>query len=256
MFFDIAIIGSGNVSYHLAYRLKQLGNPPKMIYGRSKSDLMQLTKDLNLPPNISDLKNVDDVDFAIIAASDDAIEEVAKTYTFQQHTIVLHVSGSKSINVLSAHKQFGVMYPLQTFSREKEIDFEGVPILIEGNNDDATRKIEKLAHFLSNNVKQVNTADRMKIHLAAVFACNFANLMYHQAELLLRETQVTLSDMKYLLKETNEKALQIGALKAQTGPAIRSDLGILDQHLSILATDDEKKEMYELLSKAILKMRK
>lgn len=189
-----------------------------------------------------------DLDFIILATPDEAIEKVASSIESSE-AIIVHTSGSRPITTLKGHKRHGVIYPLQTFSRRKEIDFKTFPIFIEGN-DEAEKHIYAFVSSFSNDVRLTTSKNRAKIHLAAVFACNFTNHMYHVAEKLLEPLNMSFQDFQHLTEETLSKALEINPSKAQTGPAIRGDQNTIELHLSMME-DGLLKKIYELITEDI-----
>lgn len=233
----IAIIGYGNVGYHLAKRL-EVRNEVK-IYSRIPDGLKTL--DLGeLSPK--------EFDFIILATPDGVIAELSHSID-NSNAIVLHTSGSRPMTDVSNHKRHGVLYPLQTFSRRKEIDFNTFPIFIEGN-DLAEKEIYSFAGSFSKDVRLTTSKNRAKLHLAAVFACNFTNHMYHIAEKLLDPLDMRFQDLNHLVEETLNKALDIDPSKAQTGPAKRSDQSTIDLHMSMLQ-DERLNKIYELITEDI-----
>lgn len=233
----IAIIGYGNVGYHFAKRL-EIKNEVS-IYSRTPDGTSTI-----------DLKSLDpkEFDFVILATPDEAIAEVSSSLG-RSNAIVVHTSGSRPMSDVANHKKHGVIYPLQTFSRSKEIDFKSFPIFIEGN-DEAEREIYSFTSNFSNDVRLTTSGNRVKLHLAAVFACNFTNHMYHSAEKLLVPLNMTFQDLQHLTEETLKKALEMSPSHAQTGPAIRGDESTIQLHLSMMK-DEKMKKIYELITEDI-----
>ena len=148
-------------------------------------------------------------------------------------------------------KRYGVLYPMQTVNKERVIEWSDVPIFIEASNEDDTQYLEALSQRLSKNVKRSSSQQRQSLHLAAVFACNFANHMYAIAEKLLYEQGLDFDVMKYLIRETEHKAESISPIDGQTGPAVRNDVNVMNKHLAILG-DTPEGELYRLISKNIM----
>jgi predicted short-subunit dehydrogenase-like oxidoreductase (DUF2520 family) len=147
--------------------------------------------------------------------------------------------------------KIGVFYPLQTFSKRQKIAFEDIPILIEAENKKASRMLQKLANSISRHVHSVNSKDRMAIHVAAVFACNFTNYLLGAAEGLLKKQDFDLDLLRPLIAETLNKSLDMGPKNAQTGPAARGDLKVLDKHMEFLQGTDIQ-DIYQLITEKIL----
>jgi len=221
------------------------------VYSRSQKNASILSKKLKAEA-ISDIKKLSsDSTIYIIAVKDDAIESVAKQLKLKDK-IVIHTSGSVSMEVLQkSSKNYGAFYPLQTFSKEKQSNFKTIPICIEANNNNTSTTLQYFAKSISSNVKRVNSEQRKKIHLAAVFACNFSNHMYAIAEQLLAKDKLSLDLLKPLIEETANKIKENKPSKVQTGPAIRKDKNTMDAHLKMLSKEKDLKKMYELISKSI-----
>ena len=250
---SISIIGAGNLATQLGLALHKEGYLISQVYSRSQKNASLLSKKLKAEA-ISDLKKLSsDSTIYIIAVKDDALELVAKQLKLKDK-IVVHTSGSVSMEVLKkSSKNYGVFYPLQTFSKEKKSDFKIIPICIEANNSNTSTTLEYFAKSISGNVKRVNSEQRKKIHLAAVFACNFSNHMYAIAEQLLGKDKLSLDLLKPLIEETANKIKNARPSKVQTGPASRNDKKTMDAHLKLLSKDKNLQKMYELISKSIVK---
>ena len=161
----------------------------------------------------------------------------------------LHTSGSMGLDVFAGHaRHFGVLYPLQTFSKHKAIRFPEINFFIEGNDDFAQRKVREMASALSRHVQELDSAGRKRMHLAAVFACNFTNHLYEIAAELLAEVGIDFRVMLPLIDETTEKIKTLSPYEAQTGPAVRNDRNITDKHLALLAGKRELETIYRLLT--------
>lgn len=233
----VAIIGFGNVGYHLAVAISK--NHEVAVYGRTPED--ELIKDLgDLDPEA--------FDYIIIAVSDGAVKEVADSLNTSD-AIVLHTSGSRPLSDLSKHERAGVMYPLQTFAKEKKIDFRSFPIFIEAD-DEIDKQLFAFVRSFSNDVRFLGSSNRKKLHLAAVFACNFTNHLYHISDEILRDMELSFADFKHLASETLENAVQLTPQKAQTGPAKRNDQATLTAHLEMIK-NEQWKEIYQLISEDI-----
>jgi predicted short-subunit dehydrogenase-like oxidoreductase (DUF2520 family) len=149
-----------------------------------------------------------------------------------------------------------VLYPLQTFTKNKPLSNKNFPVFIEGNNPKMVALIKKLALTISKEVRELNSDDRKTLHVAAVFACNFTNHLYAQADKLLKEKKISFELFEPLLKETVSKAVKLSPAVAQTGPAIRDDNEIIDQHLKLLQRHPDMVQIYKVLTESIRKSRK
>ncbi len=146
-------------------------------------------------------------------------------------------------------ERFGVFYPLQTFSKDREVEMSQVPVFIEGNTPKVTDQIRAMAEAVSHKVHYADGDLRRRMHIAAVFACNFTNYMFTVADDLLRADGLTLVVLHPLLAETVRKAMQGAPSLGQTGPAVRGDREVVECHASMLTP--ELAEIYRLLSDSI-----
>jgi predicted short-subunit dehydrogenase-like oxidoreductase (DUF2520 family) len=247
----IILIGAGNVATQLGIALSDAGYNISQVYSHTKKSAAALSRQLNAEA-INDLKKMDkNATIYIIAVKDDAIAAVAKELRVKDK-IVVHTSGSVPMNVLkSVSENYGVFYPLQTFTKDKKTDFRSVPICIEGCNRATSTTLQYFAKSISSNVQLINSDQRRVIHLAAVFACNFSNHMYAIAEEILKKNKLSLDLLQPLIEETAMKIRKNSPAEAQTGPAVRGDKKTMDGHLKLLGNDKKRKELYQLISRDI-----
>ena len=253
-YYDIAIVGSGNVAWHLAPELENSGHRVVEIFSRNPKNAKALQKRLyNAEINPTLDFSESELDIIILCVSDDAIEEVAMEIALPENTIIVHTSGSQSISKLgfTATENIGVFYPLQTFTKRKKVEFEEIPILIEAEKRQVLKTLKNLAKSISKEVHTIDSKDRMAIHVAAVFACNFSNFLFGISEQILNKQGFELDILRPLIAETLNKSLDIGPKEAQTGPAARGDLEILDKHMAYLEKS-EYQELYQLMTEKIL----
>lgn len=250
----ITLIGSGNVGTHLGAALKNAGHQIVQVYSRNAQHAALLAYHIKAEPT-EDLQQITaDADLFMISVSDDAIDELAAALAVHGKPIV-HTSGATALQVLLKYTdQAGVFYPLQTFSKSKEVDFRQVPMCIEAAYEDLTIELRQLAQTISNNVSLVDSAQRKVLHLAAVFACNFPNYLYHAAQQLLAEHDLNFNLLRPLIAETAQKVENQMPADVQTGPAVRGDSKTMTTHLGMLQTEPQLKEIYTVLSQAIIKM--
>ncbi|MDN3205030.1 Rossmann-like and DUF2520 domain-containing protein [Algoriphagus sediminis] len=255
MKFKIAIIGAGNVAWHLAPALEDAGHDLVEVYARSSKGADQIAGRLYA----AEIKT--DLDFSeskasvfIISVSDGAIQEIADEIILPENAILIHTSGTVSLDVLnySSATYTGVFYPLQTFSKGKEMDISEVPFLIESEDQEILRRLKILAKSLKSQAYPIRSKDRQAVHVAAVFASNFSNHMLRVAEEVMQRQGLSYEMLKPLIIETISKSLQIGAKRAQTGPAIREDYETLDEHYQFLSYNPELAEMYKIISNDII----
>lgn len=247
----ICIIGAGNVATHLTAELDKVTDIVQ-IYSHSIENAVTLANRIGKPDIATDsLDSITrEADIYLVSVKDDCIAEVA--VNTPDCGIWAHTSGSIDMSVFEGHKtQYGVFYPLQTFSRDATLDISSVPFFIEGNTPTSYDKLFALASLISNVVEPADSARRKSLHIAAVFACNFVNFMWTQADTLLHRDNLDIRFMMPLLKETLNKLNSLPPADAQTGPARRGDINIINNHLSNLSGD--ARTIYRLLSDMIVK---
>lgn len=250
---NIVIIGSGNVATHMGLAIKKAGHTVLQVYSPNKNNATSLAKKLAAEA-IDDLSKIDiSAAIFIIAVKDDAIKKVAQALTLKDN-IVIHTSGSTEMDVLkNTSGNYGVIYPLQTFSKKSLLNFTNVPLFIEANNNKVATALKSFANSLSKKVYTANSVKRQYIHLAAVFACNFTNHMYSCAEIIAAEQNIPFDTFTPLIEETAKKIRTNSPLKSQTGPAIRSDKKTMKFQEKLLKDKPELKKLYKLISKNIKK---
>lgn len=250
----ITIIGSGNVATHMAAALKNAGHNIVQVYSRDIQNAALLAYHVKAEP-VDDPQHIDsNTDVFIIAVKDDVIGILAEQLA-KHDKLILHTSGATDLYALLAFTdKAGVLYPLQTFSKVKEINFRQVPLCIEGANAHITRQIEELAQSISNNVYHVDSAQRKILHLTAVFACNFPNYLYEVARQLLDAKGLDFELLRPLILETAQKVQERLPAQVQTGPAVRNDIGTMNDHLKLLAETPHLQQIYTMLSQGIIKM--
>ena len=243
----VVLIGSGNLAYHLHRAL--LGAKDVSLVGlvaRRPEALADF--EATLPKKMLGT-NPDSADVFILAVADSAIAEVMRHYRGKDGLFV-HTSGAMGLEVLEGASRKGVLYPLQTFSRHRAIDFEKVPVCIETALESDTQLLTALARALSSQVLEIPTAKRRALHLAAVYVNNFSNHMMYVGETICAEAGLPKSLLGPLLEETCAKATALTAYSAQTGPARRNDTETLQAHLRMLIGEKEK-ELYTKISESI-----
>ena len=234
----VAIIGYGNVGYHLANRIASKKHDVTIFSRSVKEDFIQPLASLS----------PDSFDIIILTVPNDQIKLVSDSIDTSD-AIVLHTSGANPASDLSKHLKYGVIYPLQTFSRIKEVNFTSIPIFVEGSEGEE-KEIFSFARSFSNDVRLLTSFNRSKLHLAAVFACNFGNHMFHLSEKILMELDMSFRDIQPLVEETLQKAILLNPSRSQTGPAIRKDQDTIQKHQNMLE-DEHIRELYELITQDI-----
>jgi predicted short-subunit dehydrogenase-like oxidoreductase (DUF2520 family) len=250
----ITIIGSGNVATHLAAAFKNAGHRIVQVYSRSIDNAALLAYHIKADP-IDDLAQINpETDIFVIAVKDDVIGVIAGQLAPYQKLMV-HTSGATDLYALLAFSDnVGVFYPLQTFSKTKEVDFRTVPLCIEAADQYVVKQLKELAQTISNNVYDIDSAQRKTLHLAAVFACNFPNYLYSIAQQIMAQHQLDFNLIRPLILETAQKALVALPAAVQTGPAVRNDEATMNNHLQLLNNNPDLQQLYTLLSQGIIKM--
>lgn len=247
----INIIGSGNVATHFVSVLHskiQIIN----IFSYNIENAISLSNKVQKGIPISNIELIEnDVDLNIIALKDDAIENIIPY--LNKKTPIVHTSGSLPIDIFKDFDSYGILYPLQTFSKNKNLDISVIPFLLEANTNDFLNLLNEFCHqTLSKNTHFINSKQREQIHVAAVFANNFSTQMMIEAESILKENQIDFQILKELMKESIDKIFELGPKQALTGPAKRKDNQIIQKHIEML-NDPKQKEIYRLLTERILK---
>ncbi|WKK67255.1 Rossmann-like and DUF2520 domain-containing protein [Lutimonas zeaxanthinifaciens] len=244
----VVLIGSGNLASHLSRALILAPNID-FVQRLSRNNSNSPYFDPSVPV-IRELSELTDADIYILAVNDDSIENLSKQLKHLQG-LVVHTSGSVAMRILDPQLRRGVLYPAQSFSLEKKIDFKKVPLVLETENEHDYKLLSDLASELSDRIYKLDSAGREKLHVAAVFANNFSNYMFYCAEELCIEAGISFDILKPMIMETGMKVQELSPGKSQTGPAIRNDLQTINRHLEQLKGD--KKVIYENITDAIIK---
>lgn len=252
----VVLIGSGNVATHIAFALKTAGISVVQVWSKHIENAKILAGQIEASA-IANLSEIDqEADFCILSIKDDAISNVIKELIGFKG-VVVHTAGAVNLDVFrDAVVKFGVLYPLQTFSIKKEVDFSVIPICIEANNAETLKSISQLAERLSTNVVEVSSGKRKILHLAAVFACNFTNHLYALSADLLASYDLDFEMIRPLILETAAKVQYALPKDVQTGPAIRSDELTMKRHEELLLKQPQLLNIYQILSESIKKTQK
>ncbi|NOR28182.1 MAG: DUF2520 domain-containing protein [Lutibacter sp.] len=244
----VIILGGGNVAYHLTNKLlKNTSVELIQVYNRTIETIEYLKTKTSITTNISELK---DADIYIIAVSDNAIPNLSSKLKFT-NKLVVHTSGSVAITELQSNSNKGVFYLLQSFSKERKIDFSTIPICIEAEDKKDLELLENLANSISKNCYQINSVQREKLHVAAVFVNNFVNHLYYIGGEICNKNNIPLQILQPLIQETATKITELSPFEAQTGPAKRNDTKTIKKHKAMLTANQQ--EIYTLLTKSIYK---
>lgn len=248
----VILIGSGNVASNLGRALLAADTEIVQVYSRKAANAKALAKKLKAKV-LSDLSKMDKrPSLIIIAVKDDAIEGIVKKINVNDG-IVVHTSGTVSMDVLKKFTQYGVFYPLQTFSKDRKTEFSNVPMCLEGSDVSTLKSLMNIAETLSECVYNLDTKQRQAAHLAAVFANNFTNHMYSIAEEILNESKLPFDLIRPLIDETALKVMDDFPANTQTGPAARKDTKVMTKQIALLKKQPELKELYNEISQSIIK---
>jgi predicted short-subunit dehydrogenase-like oxidoreductase (DUF2520 family) len=190
----------------------------------------------------------------IVAVPDDVLPEIVQEIELPSNAILVHTSGSRPLSILESAgaRHIGVFYPLQTFSKKIKVDFTEIPVFVESDDSETERSLTTMAKAVSRKVFRISSEERRALHVAAVFASNFTNHMLTISKTILSGRNLEYEFLKPLITETINKSLSIGPEAAQTGPARRGDLEILDSHMEFLKEDEELSEIYRVISQHIV----
>ncbi|UPQ79052.1 F420-dependent NADP oxidoreductase [Flavobacterium azooxidireducens] len=245
---SIVIIGSGNVAQHLISAFLQSDEIELVqVFSRQKESVSHLISSDKI---VSDFAEIKQADLYLIAVSDNAIADVSTKLPFENR-LVVHTSGSMPMEILDSKNRQGVFYPLQTFTKNKPVNFKEIPICLEAEVEKDFKTIETVAKTISSVVQSISSEQRKALHVAAVFVCNFVNHLYKIGNEICEENQLSFELLKPLIIETAQKIIHLSPENAQTGPAKRNDSETINTHLNFLS-DENQKEIYKLLTKSII----
>ncbi len=244
---SVCLLGAGNVATHLFKAFSKSNEiTVNQWFNRNVKALSSFQNEVEITDDIKDLK---EADIYIIAVSDDAISDLSETLKFEDR-LVVHTSGSLGVHDLDKKHKRGVFYPLQTFSKDVEMDFAQVPFCIETLDKDDLSILKKLAEAIGSPYYKINGEQRQTLHLAAVFVNNFVNQLYRIGHEITDIKNINFDILKPLILETAKKVQSVSPYMAQTGPAKRNDKKTIKRHVKSLE-DDLHKAIYELLTQSI-----
>lgn len=253
----VSIVGAGNVGHNFALAFRQAGYQIHEVYSRTQRSAMLLSQTLstNYTTNLAELKK--DTDLIILAVNDDALPSVINQIKIKNVPIV-HTSGSTPISVFEKHGfvHYGIFYPVQSFSKNETESLAPIPICIEANDSETGDLLLSLARSVSTKVFAMDSEKRKALHVAAVFANNFTNHLFHIADEILRSKEISFEVIRPLLEKTAGKIKTETPLNAQTGPAVRNDRQVIDNHLEYLKSNQEYQEIYRIMTESIYSSQK
>lgn len=248
----VVLIGAGNVAHHLAPALLKASVNLCQIYSRSIESARELGRKTGITYTADIFAVYPDCDIYIFCVSDDALLSLFKSIRINKEALILHTSGSLPLSIFQPFvKRYGVLYPLQTFTKRRDLEFREIPLCVEGSNTEVLQEVRELAGLLSVRIEEISSEKRKYLHLAAVFANNFVNYLYGISGKILEKEGLDFSLLRPLIFETAHKVMLISPENAQTGPARRGDENILNIHKVLLKDDRGLSNLYTILSDAI-----
>jgi len=251
---DIVFIGAGRLATNMARAFAGKGHNVKAVYSRTMASASELSTQVKAmaTDDISQLPLK--ADAFILSVKDDVLPKlITQLIQGRENQFFFHTAGSVPMSVFGAVPHHGVLYPMQTFSKERQVDFARVPIFIEGSDRQTQTMAHQLAETLSTQVFELSSEARRYLHLSAVFACNFSNHCYALSSCLLAKYGIPFSVMLPLIDETAEKVHTIAPQEAQTGPAVRYDTSVLNAQRAMLEDEPLMQQLYDLMSESIHK---
>ena len=243
----VVLLGAGNVGTHLFRALIAADNIALVQwYNRSADALKEGEGKVETTTAIQQLV---EADLYLLSVSDAHIVDLSNALGDRQG-LLAHTAGSIPMKLLAQHKNHGVFYPLQTFSKQKTVNFQHIPLCLEANTEDNLVLLEEVARALGSSIHFIDSTQRKALHIAAVFVNNFVNHLYTVGAQLCEEHQVPFSVLQPLIAETADKIKTLSPQQAQTGPAVRGDQLVINEHLNQLTKSTQKK-LYSLISAAI-----
>ncbi len=250
---SLVFIGAGNLATNLAKALYDKGFPIRQIYSRTEDSARVLSEKVSCGYT-TDIKDVaKGADMYIVSVKDAALPGLLPELTKgKREALWVHTAGSLPAEIWNGYAdRYGVLYPMQTFSKRRAVDFGKIPFFIEANSAEDNNVLEAVARMLSDRVYTITSEQRKCLHLAAVFACNFSNHMYSLIAELLERNNIPFDIMLPLIDETVSKIHEMSPHDAQTGPAVRYDENVMNMHLAMLEGNPEMQDIYKLISKSI-----
>ena len=251
MKYRIVFLGAGNLAVRLSLALKSAHFNVVQVFNRSENPAKELAKQLGAEFTTSPSGVINDADIYMLALADSAWDDVLPKVDFKNNLIV-HSSGSMPLDALRPYSEnIGVLYPLQTFSKQRRVSFYEIPVFVEANSARNEEMLFRIGQEISQSVSHMDSEKRLFLHIAAVFSCNFVNHCYALGEELLNSKDIPFDVLKPLIDETAKKVMEMSPHKAQTGPAVRFDENIIEKHLEALRDFPIARELYNSISKSI-----
>lgn len=254
----VVFIGAGNLATNLAKALYRNGFRIVQIYSRTEEAARVLAQkvEAEYTTNLSEVSKGGRL--YIVSLKDDAfVQLLPEIVAGKEDALLVHTAGSIPMSIWDGKaSRYGVFYPMQTFSKQREVNFHAVPFFVESNSSEDTELLKGIASVLSEKVYEATSEQRRSLHLAAVFTCNFTNHLYALAAELLKKYNLPFDVMLPLIDETAHKVHELEPLQAQTGPAVRYDENVISKHLEMLAAEPEMQALYQQISESIHRLQK
>ena len=249
----VVLVGAGNVATHLGMALQKAGYEIVQVFSRTEHSASVLAGKLGTEYTVSMETLRPDADLYIVSVKDAVLQSLLPSVVKgREEALFVHTAGSMPMSVWKGIAiRYGVLYPMQTFSKQRPVDFGTVSFFVEANEPDDLETLKQMASSLGAKVYEASSEQRMSLHVAAVFACNFANHMYALSAKLLDKYGMPFEAMLPLIEETADKVHLLSPREAQTGPAIRRDGNVMDKHLDLLADEPILQYLYKKISKSI-----
>ncbi len=249
----IVLVGAGNLATNIGKAFLEAGHDILQVYSRTMASASSLASLVGGSPatDVRDLRN--DADAYLVSVKDSVIAELAPCLcTGRENSVFIHTAGSVPLGVFEGMaRHYGVLYPMQTFSKSRPVDFLNIPCFVEANDDTAFETINDLAYSVSGKVYVLPSEGRKRLHLAAVFACNFVNHCYEVSSEILQKSNLPFDVMLPLIDETADKVHAMSPKAAQTGPAVRYDKNIIRSQSEMLKDNPILKQIYDCMSLSI-----
>jgi predicted short-subunit dehydrogenase-like oxidoreductase (DUF2520 family) len=244
----IVFLGAGNLATNLAHSLYNHGHDISQVFSRTMQSASELAEKLQAQP-IDNVQSIDkNADLYILALKDDVIARIVANLP-ESNGVFVHTAGSIPVNVFKGKvKNYGVFYPLQTFNKHRLLKFTEIPVFVEANSEKNVEFLEDLAHQISSEVYRADSNDRLAIHIAAVFACNFTNFMFAGADELLSKHNLPFHTLIPLINETITKIKNNKPKSVQTGPAVRRDYQTIRTHHNLLSDSGLWQKLYRFVT--------
>jgi predicted short-subunit dehydrogenase-like oxidoreductase (DUF2520 family) len=247
----IGFVGAGRVAGCLSHALSDAGYTISWVWSRTEAHALHLALDFGAMHTSEYRNDLPETDLVIISVSDDEVMNVIH-HLDKCSSLVVHTCGSLPMDLLSScSSNYGVLYPVQTFTSGRKVNLREVPLCIEASDNRQMMLLNEVASSISDHVQEMDSQQRLCLHIAAVFANNFSNYMYTLAGNILDTCGLPATLIHPLMRETTAKAIEISAKKVQTGPAARADIETIRVHLEWLKNEKSLQDVYLLLSKQL-----